>query len=383
MSENELNGKTVIMANASGGRRSYPVAEVTIRLDGDIYHVKAAVSSNLPIDVLLGQNIFLEKHLARRRTWREKKELHSVLAEELNDGRQLAVLTRAQVREQLNVESGDKDQCEGELEIATTTHERTEPGMIEEADPKYGDSTEWSQLFPFENEVVHAPGKSRHTLTRKQRRELNWKRTQESDILSVDQLIVQQKVDPEIQEWRSRERPQQMTSIQGVLCRKWKPGTSEELVQVVLPKSQRGQVLELAHNVPMAGHRGQERTLQRICGRFWWPGLKTDVKQYVRSCSECQTMSRREQKVPILQMPIMKKPFERNEMDVVGPLPTSSTRKQYILVICDYFTRYPAAYALRRITAVQVVEKLMEFLQSMEFPRKSLQTKELTLLLPC
>ena len=168
VSEDELNGKTVIMANASGGRRSYPVAEVTIRLDGDIYHVKAAVSSNLPVDALLGQDIFLEKHLARQMTWREKKELHSVLAEELVDGRQLAVLTRAQVREQLNVESRDKDQCEGELEIATTTHERTEPGTIEEADPKYGDSTEWSQLFPFENEVVHAPGKSRHTLTRKQ-----------------------------------------------------------------------------------------------------------------------------------------------------------------------------------------------------------------------
>ena len=57
-----------------------------------------------------------------------------------------------------------------------------------------------------------------------------------------------------------------MTSIQGVLCWKWKPGTSEELVQVVLPKSQRGQVLELAHDVPMAGHMDQKRTLQEFVG---------------------------------------------------------------------------------------------------------------------
>ena len=128
-----------------GGRRSYPLVEVTIRLDG-VYHVKAAVSSNLPVDALLGQDIFLEKHLARWMTWSEKKELHvhvhSVLAEELDDGRQLAVLTRAQVREQLNIESRDKDQCEGELEITTTTHKRSELGTLEEADPKYGDSTE-------------------------------------------------------------------------------------------------------------------------------------------------------------------------------------------------------------------------------------------------
>ena len=65
VSEDELNRKTVIMANASGGRRSYPLTKVTIRLDGDIYHIKAAVSSDLPIDALLGQDIFSEKHLVR------------------------------------------------------------------------------------------------------------------------------------------------------------------------------------------------------------------------------------------------------------------------------------------------------------------------------
>ena len=111
-------------------------------------------------------------------TWSEKKELHSVLAVELDDGRQLAVLMTAQVREQLNIESREKDQCDGELEIATiqcTTHERSERGALEEADPKYGNSTEWSQLLTFEDEVVQAPAKSCHTLTQKQRRELNQK----------------------------------------------------------------------------------------------------------------------------------------------------------------------------------------------------------------
>ena len=173
VSEEEKNREMVIMANAYGERRSYPLAEVTIQLDGDIYHAKAAVSSDLPVNALLGQDIFLEKHLARRMTWREKKELHGVLAEELNGGRQLAVLMRAQVREQLNIESSDKDQCEGELEVASTTDERSEPKMVKEGDPKNEDITEWSQLFPFEDEVVQSPGKSRHTLTRKQRRELN------------------------------------------------------------------------------------------------------------------------------------------------------------------------------------------------------------------
>ena len=139
-------------------------------------------------------------------------------------------------------------------------------------------------------------------------------------------------MDPEIQEWNSRVRPHQTTSIQGVLCHKWKPGTSEELVQVILPKSRRGQVLELAHDVPMAGHKGQERTLQRICGRFWWPGLKKDVKQYVRSCPECQKMSRREQKVPMVPMTIMKKAFERIAMDVVVRTPSNLINRETVCI---------------------------------------------------
>lgn len=35
-------------------------------------------------------------------------------------------------------------------------------------------------------------------------------------------------------------------------------------------------------------------------------------------------------------------------MDIVGPLEKSSVGQQYILVICDYATRYPEAFPLRR-----------------------------------
>ena len=34
-------------------------------------------------------------------------------------------------------------------------------------------------------------------------------------------------------------------------------------------------------------------------------------------------------------------------MDIVGPLPRSNSGKRYILVVCDYATRYPEAVALR------------------------------------
>ena len=69
-------------------------------------------------------------------------------------------------------------------------------------------------------------------------------------------------MDQEILEWRSQERLERTTTIQRVFCSKWNQGTSEEIVEVVLAKSQMGQILELAHDIPMAGHIGQECTVE-------------------------------------------------------------------------------------------------------------------------
>ena len=55
----------------------------------------------------------------------------------------------------------------------------------------------------------------------------------------------------------------------------------------------------------------------------------------------------------------MDEPFQRIAMDIVGPLPRSSSGKRFILVICDYATRYPEAIALRNIDANTVAEELV------------------------
>ena len=56
----------------------------------------------------------------------------------------------------------------------------------------------------------------------------------------------------------------------------------------------------------------------------------------------------------------MKEPFERIAMDIVGPLPHSRRGNQYILVVCDYATRYPEAIPLHSIDAGAVAEHLIQ-----------------------
>ena len=61
----------------------------------------------------------------------------------------------------------------------------------------------------------------------------------------------------------------------------------------------------------------------------------------------------------MIPVPIIGGPFERIAMNIVGPIPKSRHGHSYILVLCDYPTRYPEAIPLRSTGATQVAEALV------------------------
>lgn len=59
-------------------------------------------------------------------------------------------------------------------------------------------------------------------------------------------------------------------------------------------------------------------------------------------------------------MPIIKEPFQRLVVDIIGPLARpSKSGKRYILTIVDYATHYPEAVTLSGISAPKVAEALV------------------------
>ena len=77
-------------------------------------------------------------------------------------------------------------------------------------------------------------------------------------------------------------------------------------------------------------------------------------------------------RAPLIPLPIIDEPFRRIAMDIVGPLPKSRAGHRYILVICDYATRYPEAVALRSIDAEHVAEELMKVFARVGIPQEVL-----------
>ena len=59
-------------------------------------------------------------------------------------------------------------------------------------------------------------------------------------------------------------------------------------------------------------------------------------------------------------------------MDFVGPLPRTASGNQYILVVMDYATRYPEAYAMRSCETQKVAEKLMNLISRHGVPHEIL-----------
>ena len=44
---------------------------------------------------------------------------------------------------------------------------------------------------------------------------------------------------------------------------------------------------------------------------------------------------------PLVPLPVFEVSFERIAMDIIGPLPRSRSGNRYVLVVCDYATRWP------------------------------------------
>ena len=74
----------------------------------------------------------------------------------------------------------------------------------------------------------------------------------------------------------------------------------------------------------------------------------------------------------MIPLPVISEPFSRVAMDIVGPLPRSRSGHQYVLVLCDYATRYPEAVPLKNIDAETIAEELVRIFSRVGLPREIL-----------
>ena len=43
-----------------------------------------------------------------------------------------------------------------------------------------------------------------------------------------------------------------------------------------------------AYHDRLSGHPGRDETIQKVLRRFYWPGARQWIEQYVKGCATCQ-----------------------------------------------------------------------------------------------
>lgn len=118
-------------------------------------------------------------------------------------------------------------------------------------------------------------------------------------------------------------------------------------------------ILKQLHESPIRGHSGFHKTLQRVKADFYWQGLRSFVRNYVKECDICPQMKREiVSPAGLLQpLPIPEKNWTNIAMDFIEGLPCSHGY-EVIMIIVDHLSKYAHFLPLSHPYRVTSVAKL-------------------------
>ena len=152
----------------------------------------------------------------------------------------------------------------------------------------------------------------------------------------------------------------------GVLYRKTQVHDKARL-QLVLPPSYRSKAMAGCHD--LVGHLGQDRVLELLRDRFFWPGMHMDVASYINSCPRCIRRKTQPDTAPLHNIEATQ-PLELVHLDYLQIEPSKGNIEN-VLIVTDHFTRYAQAYPSKTQTALATAKLLWNnFIIHYGFPNK-------------
>ena len=113
-------------------------------------------------------------------------------------------------------------------------------------------------------------------------------------------------------------------------------------LRLCVPQTEKAALWKEFHD--KLGHRGQKRIIDDIRQRFFWPGLRDDVKRFARACHICAVSKDflpTPAPAPMLSVDISSlEPMEKVSIDIMGPLETAEDGSKYLAVMEDYFSKW-------------------------------------------
>ncbi|KAF8760778.1 hypothetical protein RHS01_01317 [Rhizoctonia solani] len=112
--------------------------------------------------------------------------------------------------------------------------------------------------------------------------------------------------------------------------------------KLVVPDSEplKERLLKEFHDSPLAGHPGQQRTLELISRSYWWPGMKSSAKEWVKCCPVCQANQQAHAPTIALKpLEVPPFPFHTISYNFITGFPKSNGHNA-VLVVIDSFSKF-------------------------------------------
>ncbi|MCP4337402.1 MAG: DDE-type integrase/transposase/recombinase [Desulfobulbaceae bacterium] len=120
-----------------------------------------------------------------------------------------------------------------------------------------------------------------------------------------------------------------------------------------VPSELRKRTLELLH----LGHPGITRMLQQYRLNYFWPGGNSSVKEFCELCGPCRSSDavKPQEAVPTGAIPPPDGPWTELSLDITGPFANIPFSKRLIVILQDYFSKYPVILLTEKITSKIII----------------------------
>ena len=135
----------------------------------------------------------------------------------------------------------------------------------------------------------------------------------------------------------------------------------EEKVYVLKDEELRTEIIQLHHDIPMAGYGGKWKMVELVTRNYWWLGVTREVERYVEGCDLCQRMKNRTEEVAgkLKLGEVPEKPWTHILVDFIIKLPMVA-EKDAILVVCDRLSKITHFVATMEGTTAEELAKLFK-----------------------
>ena len=134
-------------------------------------------------------------------------------------------------------------------------------------------------------------------------------------------------------------------------------------VDLPIPE-ERQQIIETMHTSLIGGHKGVNQTYRKIRERYYWPGMRNDVLDYVRRCAACQErkIERIKTREPMILTDTPIEAFDKVSIDTVGKLRVTPRGNCHLLTMQCNLTKFLIAIPISNLRATTIADCLAKHL---------------------